>query len=127
MIELLGTGLGYQAKVMAELGAEVFSIKVVEGFADAAQSRLPALGYDAKLRVGDGTRGWAGRSPFDAILVTAAASETPPELLDQIKPGGRLVIPPGKDQFRWLPKVPSASHFFLAACPATNPCVCSTV
>jgi protein-L-isoaspartate(D-aspartate) O-methyltransferase len=91
----VGTGLGYQAAVMSELGAEVFSVEVVEEFAEAAESRFKALGYDVKVRVGDGTRGWAEHAPFDAILVTAAAPEPPFELLEQLNPGGRMVLPIG--------------------------------
>lgn len=95
----IGTGLGYQAAVMAEMGAEVFSVEVVEEFAEAAAGRLALLGYDVKVRVGDGSRGWAEHAPHDAILVTAAAAEPPPALLDQLEPGGRMVIPlGGKEQ-----------------------------
>ena len=74
MLEV-GTGLGYQAAVMAEMGAEVFSVEVVEEFAEAAEARFAALGYDVEVRVGDGSRGWAEHAPFDRILVTAAADE----------------------------------------------------
>ena len=91
----VGTGLGYQAAVMAEMDAEVFTVEVVEEFAEAAESRFAALGYDIKVRVGDGARGWAEHAPFDAILVTAAAPVPPPELLDQLRPGGRMVMPRG--------------------------------
>ena len=91
----VGTGLGYQAAVMAEMAADVFTVEVVEEFAEAAESRFAALGYDVKVRVGDGARGWAEHAPFDAILVTAAAPVPPPELLDQLAPGGRMVIPLG--------------------------------
>ncbi len=91
----VGTGLGYQAAVMAEMGAEVFSVEVVEEFAEAAQARLAALGHDVKVRVGDGSRGWSEHAPFDAILVTAAAPEPPFELLAQLRPGGRMVLPIG--------------------------------
>jgi protein-L-isoaspartate(D-aspartate) O-methyltransferase len=91
----IGTGLGYQAAVMAEMGADVFSVEVVEEFAEAAQSRFAALGYGVEVRVGDGTRGWADNAPFDAILVTAAAEAPPPVLLDQLRDGGRMVIPLG--------------------------------
>jgi protein-L-isoaspartate(D-aspartate) O-methyltransferase len=91
----VGTGLGYQAAVMSELGAEVFTVEVVEEFAEAAESRFKALGYDVKVRVGDGTRGWPEHGPFDAILVTAAAPEPPFELLGQLKLGGRMVLPIG--------------------------------
>ncbi len=91
----VGTGLGYQAAVMADMGAEVFSVEVVEEFAEAAKSRFAALGYDVEVRVGDGSRGWSEHAPFDRILVTAAASEAPSALLDQLAPGGRMVIPLG--------------------------------
>lgn len=89
----VGTGLGYQAALMSEMGATVFSVEIVEEFAEAAGIRLAALGYDVAIRVGDGTRGWPEHAPFDGILVTAAASAPPPALLEQLKPGGRLVIP----------------------------------
>ena len=91
----IGTGLGYQAAVMAEMGAEVFTVEVVEEFAEAAQARFRALGYDVKVRVGDGTRGWPEHAPFDAILVTAAAAELPADLLDQLETRGRMVVPLG--------------------------------
>jgi protein-L-isoaspartate(D-aspartate) O-methyltransferase len=91
----VGTGLGYQATVMAEMGAEVFSVDVVEEFVEAACVRFAALGSSVQARVGDGSKGWAEHAPFDAILVTAAASEPPPALLGQLAPGGRLVIPLG--------------------------------
>ena len=73
----VGTGLGWQAAVMAELGAEVFSVEIVEEFAEAARLRLAALDHDVDIRVGDGSRGWTDHAPFDAILVTAAAPEPP--------------------------------------------------
>ena|SRR5690606_27033333 len=91
----VGTGLGYQAAIMAELGAQVFSVEVVEEFAEAAESRFRALGYDVKVRVGDGSRGWAEHAPYDAILVTAAAPEPPAQLLAQLEPGGKMVLPLG--------------------------------
>ncbi len=90
-----GTGLGYQAAVMAEMGAEVFSVEVVEEFAEAAEARFAALGYAVKVRVGDGSRGWDDHAPYDAILVTAAAPRPPPELVAQLKPGGRMAMPLG--------------------------------
>jgi protein-L-isoaspartate(D-aspartate) O-methyltransferase len=91
----VGTGLGYQAAVLAEMGAQVFSVEVVEEFAEAAQARFAALGYDVAVRVGDGTRGWVEHAPFDAVLVTAATESPPPALVEQLKPGGRMVVPLG--------------------------------
>ena len=91
----VGTGLGYQAAVMAELGAEVFSVEIVEEFAAAARIRLGALALDAEIRVGDGSRGWAEHAPFDRILVTAASEWPPQPLVDQLAPGGRMVMPLG--------------------------------
>ena len=91
----IGTGLGYQAAVMAEMGCEVFSVEVVEEFAEAAETRFAALGYAVQVRVGDGSRGWEEHAPYDAVLVTAAAPEPPFELLEQLRPGGRMVLPIG--------------------------------
>src|SRR3712207_6550106 len=90
----VGTGLGYQAAIMAELGAHVWSVEIVEEFASEAGMRLLALGFaDVSVRVGDGSRGWQEHAPFDRILVTAAAPTPPQALLDQLAPGGRIVIP----------------------------------
>lgn len=91
----VGTGLGYQAAVMAAMGAGVHSVEVVEEFALAAESLLSALGYAVSIRVGDGSRGWVEHAPFDAILLTAAAAEPPPALLEQLRAGGRMVVPVG--------------------------------
>jgi len=98
----VGTGFGYQAAVMAEMGAEVFSVEVVEEFAEAAKARFDILGYEIEVRVGDGTRGWPEHAPFDRILVTAAAEEPPPALIEQLEPGGRMVIPIGGHDIQQL-------------------------
>jgi len=98
----VGTGFGYQAAVMAEMGAEVFSVEVVEEFAEAAKARFDILGYDVEVRVGDGTRGWPEHAPFDRILVTAAAEEPPPTLIEQLESGGRMVIPIGGHDIQQL-------------------------
>ena len=98
----VGTGLGYQAAVMAEMGAEIFSVEVVEEFAEAARSRFAVLGHNVDVRIGDGSRGWDEHSPFDRILVTAAASEPPAALVEQLRPGGRMVIPIGSEEVQQL-------------------------
>jgi protein-L-isoaspartate(D-aspartate) O-methyltransferase len=98
----VGTGLGYQAAVMADMGAEVFSVEVVEEFAEAAKARFGVLGYDIEVRVGDGSRGWLEHAPFDRILVTAAAEDVPAALVEQLEPGGRIVIPIGGKEVQQL-------------------------
>jgi len=92
----VGTGSGYQAAVLAAMGAEVFTIEIVAPLAKQAAKRLAELGYDqVKTRQGDGYYGWEAEAPFDAILVTAAAGQIPPPLIKQLKPGGVMVIPVG--------------------------------
>ena len=92
----IGTGCGYQAAVLAELAADVFSIEVVPALAQQARERLAALGYaNVHVRLGDGFRGWPEEATFDAVIVTAAPLEIPPALVEQLKPLGRLVIPVG--------------------------------
>ncbi|HLT43714.1 protein-L-isoaspartate(D-aspartate) O-methyltransferase [Luteimonas sp. J16] len=92
----VGTGSGYQAAVLAEMGAEVYTIEIVEPLAARAAQVLEALGYDrVHVRAGDGYAGWPEHAPYDAIVVTAAPERIPRPLLDQLAPGGRLVIPVG--------------------------------
>ena len=92
----IGTGSGYQAAVLAELGHQVYTIEIVPALAEQAATRLSELGYDAvHVRRGDGYYGWSEAAPFDGIVVTAAATQIPPPLLEQLKPGGRMVIPIG--------------------------------
>lgn len=98
----VGTGLGYQAAVMVEMGAEVFTVEVVEEFAEAAEARFKALGHEVRTKVGDGSRGWPEHEPYDRIIVTAAAAEAPRELVDELAPGGRMVIPLGGQDLQIL-------------------------
>lgn len=92
----IGTGSGYQAAVLAEVAASVYSIEIIEPLGKDAGERLKTLGYrNVNTKVGDGYYGWPEAAPFDAIIVTAAASHVPPPLIQQLKPGGRMVIPLG--------------------------------
>ena len=92
----VGTGSGYQAAVLSQLVRQVYSLEIVEELALDASERLRRLGYDnVEVRTGDGHQGWPEHAPYDAIIVTAAALEVPSALLEQLKPGGTLVIPVG--------------------------------
>jgi protein-L-isoaspartate(D-aspartate) O-methyltransferase len=92
----IGTGSGYQAAVLAELVAEVYSIEIVAPLARAAEATLQRLGYkNVHIKVGDGYKGWPEQAPFDAIIVTCAPEHVPQPLVDQMKEGGRMIIPVG--------------------------------
>lgn len=92
----VGTGSGYQAAVLSLLVRQVYGIEVLEGLATAAAERLRRLGYtNVEVRPGDGNAGWPEHAPFDGILVAAAARHVPPALIEQLRPGGRMVIPVG--------------------------------
>ena len=93
----IGTGSGYQAAVLAELAAEVYTIEIVEPLAERAADDLKRLGFEKlRVRAGDGYRGWPEAAPFDAIIVTAAPDHVPQSLVDQLAVGGRMVIPVGR-------------------------------
>ena len=90
----IGTGLGYQTAILAQLAGRVWSVEIIEEFAIQAEALLQGLGIsNVAIRVGDGSRGWPEHAPFDKILVSVAAERTPPALLNQLKPAGRLVLP----------------------------------
>lgn len=93
----IGTGSGYQAAVMSEITAHIFTIEIVEPLAKQAQKRFDALGYNTiQTKIGDGYEGWPKYAPFDAIILTAAPEEIPDPLIEQLAPGGILVAPVGK-------------------------------
>jgi protein-L-isoaspartate(D-aspartate) O-methyltransferase len=93
----VGTGSGYQAAVLAQIAARVFTIEIVAPLAEEARQRLARLGYrNVEVRAGDGYQGWPEKAPFDAVIVTAAAPHVPEPLKQQLKDGGRLVIPVGE-------------------------------
>jgi protein-L-isoaspartate(D-aspartate) O-methyltransferase len=93
----IGTGSGYQAAVLAELAAEVYTIEIVPELALSARTVLDSLGYrNIQFRTGDGYQGWPTAAPFDGIIVTAAPDHIPEPLVEQLRPGGRMVIPVGR-------------------------------
>ncbi|MGA9475538.1 MAG: protein-L-isoaspartate(D-aspartate) O-methyltransferase [Terriglobales bacterium] len=101
----VGTGSGYVTALLSELCAEVFSVERYPSLANSAESILRRLGFrNVKIKVGDGSMGWSEHAPFDAILVSAATAEVPPALIEQLKEGGRLIIPVGSatSQELWL-------------------------
>lgn len=92
----IGTGSGYQAAVLSVLANEVFTIEIVEALGNQASAILASLGYNnVSVRIGDGYEGWPEHAPFDRIIVTAAPESVPPKLVDQLKPGGIMVLPTG--------------------------------
>jgi protein-L-isoaspartate(D-aspartate) O-methyltransferase len=94
----VGTGSGYQAAVLAEIAAEVYTIEIVAALGEQARERLARLGYDnVRVRVGDGYAGWPEAAPFDAVIVTAAAPRIPEPLKQQLREGGRMILPVGDE------------------------------
>ena len=92
----IGTGLGYQAAILAELAEHVYTVEIIEELATQAQRRLRSEGYtNIHFRIGDGSRGWIEHAAYDKIMVTAAPELVPPALLQQLKAGGRMVVPAG--------------------------------
>ena len=92
----IGTGSGYQAAILAELVAEVYSIEIIEPLAKQAEATLQRLGYkNVHVKVGDGYKGWPEHAPFDAVIVTCAPDHVPEPLINQLKEGGRMIIPVG--------------------------------
>jgi len=94
----IGTGSGYQAAILAELVAEVYSIEIIEPLANKAAATLQRLGYkNVHIEAGDGYKGWPKHAPFDAIIVTCAPDHVPQPLVEQLTEGGRMIIPVGRD------------------------------
>ena len=92
----IGTGLGYQAAVLSRLASEVYSVDIIPGLSDGAEHVINKLGYNnVQLRTANGAFGWKDKAPFDKIIVAAAANEVPDALIEQLVPGGRLIIPVG--------------------------------
>ena len=99
----VGTGLGYQAALLSELGAHVYSVEIIEELAESAKERLARLGYESvQIRVGNGKYGWPEHAPFDKIVVSASSELMPPELLKQLKTGGRMIVPTGIEEAQRL-------------------------
>jgi len=106
----IGTGSGYQACILLEMGAQVYTIEYIKKLYERTKKFLPSIGYRAHFFYGDGTKGLPAFSPFDKILVTAAAPKIPKPLIDQLKIGGDLVIPVGDDNLQRMIKLTKKSE-----------------
>ena len=119
----VGTGSGYQAAVLSLLISKVYTIEIVPELARSAAERLKKLDYDnVEVRQGDGNHGWPEHAPYDLIIVTASPTEIPPALLDQLKPGGRMVIPTGpsgNQQLRLLEKDQQGRYHVRSVLPVS--------
>ncbi|OQA55884.1 MAG: Protein-L-isoaspartate O-methyltransferase [Candidatus Omnitrophica bacterium ADurb.Bin277] len=92
----IGTGSGYQTAILAELASQVYTVEIIENLARTAKERLEDLGYNnIRFRVDNGRKGWPDEAPFDKIIVTAASDEIPPGLIEQLREGGRMILPVG--------------------------------
>ncbi len=117
----VGTGSGYQAAILAEIGCDVYSVERIEKLAVRSEKILKKLGYDVKIKVGDGTLGWEEYSPFDRIIVTAAGPEIPKSLISQLSENnGRLIMPVGdrfiQDLILVIKKKDEIEKFNLGGC-----------
>jgi protein-L-isoaspartate(D-aspartate) O-methyltransferase len=113
----IGTGSGYQAAVLAQLGVAVYSVELIPELAQAAQQRLDELGYHVQVKVGDGYAGWPEHAPYDGIIVTAAPEQTPPLLIQQLKVGKHLIIPVGPaGGYQVLWKITRSSESTVTQC-----------
>lgn len=101
----IGTGSGYQAAILCELGAQVYSIERHKELYERARAILRDLGYDVQLKLGDGTLGWSAYAPYDAIVVTAGAPVVPDDLVDQLNINGRLVVPVGDEKSQSMVRI----------------------
>jgi protein-L-isoaspartate(D-aspartate) O-methyltransferase len=107
----VGTGLGYQAAIVAVLARKVYSVELIEELSEQASQRLTRLGFtNVELKIGNGAYGWAEHAPFDKVIVTAAPDLIPPPLIDQLKPGGKMAIPAGLPDAQQLILIEKDTH-----------------
>jgi len=109
----IGTGSGYQAAILSEIGCDVYSVERIPSLATRAGKILQQLGYIVKIKIGDGTLGWEEYAPYDGIIVTAAGPRTPQSLLTQLKEGGRIVMPVGDMYLQELIRITKVKGKFI--------------